>query len=84
MLQGLPPDPYRLSEPKIIRLVVATVKLPQGNLDSAVVKLREGVRVLLQDANYISPVLPVKMIPEPVTSLRGPKEAGKGSWALRC
>ena len=46
---------------------------------SAEVTLREGGRVILQDCDAISPVLPVKMIPEPVTSMRGNHAEGKGA-----
>ena len=46
-----------------------------GDLDSAVVTLREVGRLPLQDYDAISPVLPVEMIPEPVPSPRGPRAA---------
>ena len=56
----------------------------QGWLASAVVTLREGVRVLLQNSDAISLVLLVIMISEPVPSPRGTRAAGKGSGALCC
>ena len=41
-------------------------------------------RVLLQDPDTFLPVLAVKMVPQAVPGPRGPWEAGKGAWALRC
>ena len=63
MLQGLPPDPSRLSDLVLLRLVVATVKPPRGDLASAAVTIRAGRRVILQYYNTISPVLSVKIVP---------------------
>ena len=84
MLQGLPLDTYHLFEPELLRLVVATVKPPPGDLASATFTLREGIRVMLQDYDATSPVMPVKMILDPVTSKIGPRAAGKGSGELCC
>ena len=58
---------------------MVTVNPPWGDLDSSVVTLREGGRVLIQDSDAISPVLQVEMIPELVTSSRGLWAAGKGA-----
>ena len=79
VLQGLPLAPSHLSEPELLGLIVATVKPPWGDLDSSVVTLREGGRVLIQDSDAISPVLQVEMIPDLVTSSRGLWAAGKGA-----
>ena len=53
-----------------------------GDLASAAVTLREGVREILQYYDAISPVVLVKMIPEPVSSPRELWEARKGSGGL--
>ena len=57
--------------------------MPQGELASTEVTLREGGRVILQNSDSISPVLPVKMIPGPVSSLRGTQSDGKRAGSLR-
>ena len=83
MLQVIPLDPSSLSEPALIRIVAATVNTPWGDLASTAVTIREGIRVLLQDSDAISPVLLVKMIPETVPIPRVPRESGQGEGALR-
>ena len=84
MLQGLLTDMSRLSEPALLQIVVEIVKPPRGNLDSAAVTLREGVRFILQDSDSITPVIAVEMIPEPVPSTGGPRAAREGAGALCC
>ena len=66
-----------------LRLVVATIKLPQGGLDSAVVTLREGVRVLLKYSGSICTLLSVKILMEPIPSPIGPRASGKGAGSIR-
>ena len=55
---------------------MAAVKIPQGDLASPEVTLRERVGFTLQYSDAISLVLPFEIIPEPVTGLRGPRAAG--------
>ena len=61
---------------------MTTVKPPWGEISSAEVTLREGGRVLLKNSDDISPVLPVKIVPEPGPIPKGPRTARKGSGAL--
>ena len=63
---------------------MATVESPRGDLYFTMVTLRKGGRVILQDYNSISPMLPVEMIPEPVPSTGGPRAAREGAGALCC
>ena len=76
---GLPLDLSRLYDPELLRLAVATIKPPWGDLAFTVVTLISGGRVLLQNYYATSPVITVKIITDPVPSLRGPQSAGKGS-----
>ena len=74
----------RISKTELIQLVVAAVKPPRRNLASAVVTIREGGGLFLQNYDDISPVIFVEMILEPVPSLRGPQTSGKRAGAMCC
>ena len=76
-------DTEFLPETEFFGLIIPVSKAPWWYLNPAPLAFGKHGGVLLQYMENVTPVLAVKMVPQAVPDTQGPREVGKGVWALR-